>query len=455
MLFTSINPATEEHVASYETLRPGQVAELLDRAVAAQGIWASMEPGVRGEHLYRVAKCLRDARRDLSRLVTTEMGKPIYEAESEVDKCATTLEWFATNGSSALAAKVVATPGVHSRVQHLPLGVILAVMPWNYPLWQFFRAAVPALLAGNAVVLKPAPNVAGCAYAIERAFGRAGVPVGVASVLLVDVSSVAGVVGDPRVSAVTLTGSTAAGASIAQAAGLSLKKCVLELGGSDPFIVLGDADVDRAAAAGRISRFRNAGQACVAAKRFIVDRHVYDRFVDLLAKEVSSLNVGDPMRRSTKIGPLARADLVSTLRSQLIRSVDLGAVIVAGGNSVGGRGYYFEPTIIADASCAMAAFTEETFGPLAAIARVDGEEEAIAMANASTYGLGCSIFTGDRRRGLRIAGRIEAGSVFINGVVASDPRLPFGGIKRSGFGRELSKLGVQEFTNIQTVCDSA
>jgi succinate-semialdehyde dehydrogenase / glutarate-semialdehyde dehydrogenase len=451
MPFLSTNPATEELIATYETMPARGVDVLLDAAVAAQYNWRRLELSERIGNLVGLAQILRSRLPELARGVTAEMGKPIQEAEAEVNKCASTLEWFAEHGVELLSPRRVRGTTPETFVQFVPLGVLLAIMPWNYPLWQFFRASAPALLGGNAVVLKPAPNVVGCALATTAAFEEAGFPQGLVSTLLLETSAVANVIADPRVAAVTLTGSPAAGASVASASGAALKKCVLELGGSDPFIVLDDADVRVAAAAGCISRYRNAGQACVAAKRFIVDESVIDDFTSELIAQTARLTVGDPTSRSTQVGPLARPDLVANLRAQLTQSVEQGAEIVFGGQALSGPGYYFQPTIVTKVSGSMPTFNEETFGPLAAIIEVNGEEEALRVANASPYGLGCSIFTADSRRGSRLAAEVDAGVVFVNGVVASDPRMPFGGIKRSGFGRELSEFGVMEFMNIQTV----
>jgi succinate-semialdehyde dehydrogenase/glutarate-semialdehyde dehydrogenase len=379
------------------------------------------------------------------------MGKPLVEAAAEVEKCAWSIEWYAENSAELLAPREMPSNATQSYVQYRPLGVVLAVMPWNFPYWQFFRAGAPALMAGNTIVLKHASNVPRCSLAIEELFVRAGVPTGVASSLLVGSSAVAGLIADRRIAAVTLTGSDVAGAKVAEAAGKVLKKCVLELGGSDPFIVLEDADLQLAATVGCRARNQNNGQSCIAAKRFIVDRNVADEFEELFVAAVKALKVGDPNDPATNVGPLAREDLVDDLADQVARTLAMGGRVLTGGSRQAGPGYYFEPTVMAGITRDMPVFREETFGPVAALIRVDGEDEAVAVANDCEFGLGAAVWTRDPERGKALAGRIEAGMVFVNGLVASDARIPFGGIKRSGYGRELSEFGIKEFMNIQTV----
>src|SRR5919201_1063427 len=434
MTIESVNPATEEVVARFAEYDEARVEAVLDTAITAQRQWRRLSFDRRAAHLSEVARILRDDKPRLARMATEEMGKPIVEAEAEVEKCAWTLDWFCENAERLLEPREMPSNATFSYVQYQPLGVVLAVMPWNFPFWQFFRAAAPALMAGNAMVLKHASNVPRVALAIEETFQRAGVPVGVASTLLVASDKVARLIADDRIAAITLTGSDTAGAGVAEAAGKVLKKCVLELGGSDPFIVLDDADIEQAATVGCRARNQNNGESCIAAKRFIVDQKVADDFEDRFVAAVRALKVGDPTERETNIGPLARGDLVAV-----------------GGRSREGAGFYFEPTVVTGVTPEMPVFKDETFGPLAALIRVGSEEEAVAVANDSRYGLGAAVFTGDPDRGRRLADDIEAGMVFVNGMVASDARIPFGGVKRSGYGRELSEFGIREFMNTQTV----
>jgi succinate-semialdehyde dehydrogenase/glutarate-semialdehyde dehydrogenase len=406
---------------------------------------------VRSKMLHAVAGVLRADKLRFAALMTTEMGKPIVEAEAEVEKCAWTADWIADNAARLLADEPVESTATRSYVRFQPLGVVLAVMPWNFPFWQALRAGLPALAAGNVMLLKHASNVPQCALAVEDVFREAGVPDGVFQTLLIGPGPVEQIITDRRVAGVTLTGSEAAGARVAAAAGKALKKSVLELGGSDPFIVLADADVATAATVGCRARNQNNGQSCIAAKRFVVVESVADEFEARFAAAVGSLKVGDPMDRANQFGPLARADLLDDLERQVDRSVAMGARVLIGGRRIAGAGNYFQPTVLADVRAGMPVYNEETFGPVAAVIRVKDEEQALQVANDSDFGLGSAIWTKDVDRGQRLAERVEAGLVFINGMVASDARLPFGGVKKSGFGRELSEYGIKEFVNIQTV----
>jgi succinate-semialdehyde dehydrogenase / glutarate-semialdehyde dehydrogenase len=405
----------------------------------------------RAQKMREVARALRAHAATYARTMTLEMGKPIVQAEAEVEKCALTCDYYADHAGSFLAEQERQTDASRSYVRFDPLGPVLAVMPWNFPFWQVFRFAAPALMAGNAAVLKHASNVPRCALAIEEVFRGAGFPPGLFSTVLVGASSVASLIADPRVVAVTLTGSESAGRAVAEAAGRSLKKTVLELGGSDPFIVLADADLAAAARAAADARLINSGQSCIAAKRFIVVDRVADHFLQLFFDEMRSRRMGDPLERETQVGPQARVELRDALHRQVEESRMRGATVVLGGEIPAGKGAFYPPTLLAAVEKGMPAFDEETFGPVAAVIRAKDESDAIGLANDSPFGLGASLWTRDHERAERLAAQIDAGTIFVNGVVKSDPRLPFGGIKRSGYGRELSEYGIREFVNVKSV----
>ncbi len=447
----AIDPTTGEAVACYEEHGPGEVERRLVAAAEAFGGWRRTSLATRSEKVGRAAGLLRERRAELAQLMTREMGKPIGAAEAEVDKCAWVCEFYAENAEEFLAPEPIETDAGESFVRFDPLGAVLAVMPWNFPFWQVFRFAAPALMAGNVGLLKHASNVPGCALAIEELFRQAGCPDGVFVTLLVPSRIVPRLIADPRVAAVTLTGSEAAGEAVAAEAGRQLKKTVLELGGSDPFIVLADADLGRAVAAAATARTINSGQSCIAAKRFIVEAPVAERFAAELAARMAALAVGDPSDPGTEVGPLARADLVEELHDQVERSVRKGAVLLTGGHRLERPGFFYAPTVLDRVEPGMAAFEEETFGPVAAVVRARDREHAVELANLSAYGLGASIWTGDPAAGRELAAEIESGSVFVNEIVKSDPRLPFGGVKRSGYGRELARYGIREFVNVKTV----
>jgi succinate-semialdehyde dehydrogenase/glutarate-semialdehyde dehydrogenase len=450
-MISAINPATGATLATYELTTPEQVDAALDAAVAAQAEWRERPIQMRVELLSAMAKSLRANKERLARLITEEMGKPIVEAEAEIEKCAWTCDFYAEAAPRFLADEVVGSTASESYIAFDPLGVVLAIMPWNYPFWQFFRFAAPALAAGNGAILKHANNVPGCALAIEEVMTEAGTPAGLFRTILVEAGSVAGIIADDRIAAITLTGSTQVGSIVAGQAGQALKKQVLELGGSDPFIVLADADLDMAATVAVKARYINVGQSCVNAKRFIVEDSVADAFVEKFVAKVKALVLGDPMDRATNIGPMARANLRDELHRQVERSVAGGAKLLLGGQPVDRDGFYYPAAVLDHVRPEHAAFCEETFGPVAAIIRVSSAEEAIRLANQTEFGLGAALWTGDTDKAKGYARQIDAGAVFINGMVASDARLPFGGIKKSGYGRELGSYGIKEFVNIKTV----
>jgi acyl-CoA reductase-like NAD-dependent aldehyde dehydrogenase len=448
---TSVNPATEEVLARFDPFTQEQVERALDEAQAAFTAWRERSIAERAVPMRRLAALLRERADRYARLITLEMGKPIAEAKAELEKCAWGCEHYAENAARYLADEIIETTAQRSLVAFQPLGIVLAVMPWNFPFWQVIRFAAPALMAGNAAVLKHASNVPQCALAIEEVIRDAGFPEGLVRTVLVAGSAIEPVIADPRVRAVTLTGSSDTGSRIAALAGRALKKSVLELGGSDPYIVLPDADLAAAARIGARARNQNNGQSCIAAKRFIAVGSIAREFERRFAAEVEALRIGDPLDGATQVGPLARADLRDTLERQVSESVRAGARVLTGGERGAGKGWYYQPTVLADVTEDMLVFKEETFGPVAAVLRVGNADDAVRVANDSAYGLGASLWTRDLKLGEALARRIESGSVFVNGMVASDPRLPFGGVKRSGYGRELASFGIREFVNIQTI----
>jgi acyl-CoA reductase-like NAD-dependent aldehyde dehydrogenase len=451
MSIQSINPATEEVIETFEAYTTAQVNQALDQAHKAFLGWRETTFAERGTILHRVASYLRQHKVELARLATLEMGKPIIESEAEVEKCAWNCDFYAENAEKFLSDESVASSATESYVSYLPLGVILALMPWNYPYWQVFRFAAPALMAGNSVVLKHASNVSITALKIERIFQVCGLPEGAFRTVLVPGSETRSLIEDRRVAAVTLTGSDAAGIAVASASGHALKKNVLELGGSDAFIVLEDADLDAAAQMAVRARFQNTGQSCIAAKRFIVVESIAGAFEKKFVDATSKLHMGEPLDRETQVGPMARGDLREALDKQVQASLKMGARAALGGHPSRGKGYFYEPSIISGVTSEMPLFREETFGPVAAVILARNTEDAIELANDSEFGLGGNLWTGNIERGRALARHLESGGVFINGMTASDPRLPFGGIKHSGYGRELSIFGIREFVNIQTV----
>ena len=447
----SINPANGAVLATFDEADATAIESALARAAESQRAWRRQPPTERARLLARVAVVLRRHQDEWARLISLEMGKPLAEARGEIEKSAVTCDFYAAHAPAMLADQVVASNATDSRIVIDPLGVVLAVMPWNYPFWQALRGIAPAIAAGNALVLKHAANVPQCALALQRLFVEAEAPPGLFTTLLVGSGAVAGLIDDDRIAAVTFTGSTPVGRDIAARAGRALKKQVLELGGSDPFIVLADADVEAAAAVAVSARFQNTGQSCIAAKRFIVEAAIGDRFAAAFCAGVAKLVVGDPMDPATTQGPLARGNLRDELDRQVRAGIAEGARLLAGGRSKAGPGFYYQPTVLDHVSPGMTVAREETFGPAAAILRVPDAEAAVALANATEFGLGAALWTGDADRARALSREIDAGAVFVNGLVASDARLPFGGVKQSGYGRELGHHGLQEFTNIKTV----
>jgi succinate-semialdehyde dehydrogenase/glutarate-semialdehyde dehydrogenase len=451
MSMQSINPATGEVLETFTETSAAEVERILATAHAEFLAWRDVPFAARGELMRKAGAVLRARKTEYARTMALEMGKPIAQGEAEVDKCALTCEYYAEHAEAMLAEQPRQTDAAKSYVRFDPLGPVLAVMPWNFPFWQVFRFAAPALMAGNAAVLKHASNVPRGALQIEEVFRDAGFPRGLFATVLVGSAAVGGLIADPRIVAVTLTGSEHAGRQVAERAGRELKKTVLELGGSDPFIILADADVAAAARTAADARLVNSGQSCIAAKRFIVVEPVADAFIARFADELRSRRLGDPLSRDTQVGPQARVDLRDDLHRQVEESVKRGARLVLGGEVPAGPGAFYPPTLLSAVDKGMPAFDEETFGPVAAVIRAKDETDAIRLANDSEFGLGAALWTQDRARAERLAARIEAGAVFVNGLVKSDPRLPFGGIKRSGYGRELSEYGIREFVNIKSV----
>ena len=451
MAIQSINPATDEVLDTFPETSPEDIERMLADGHDAFVTWRARPFAERSARMHEVARLLRERKDALARTMTLEMGKPIVQSEAEVDKCAGTCDYYAEHAERFLAVQPRETDAAKSYVRFDPLGIILAVMPWNFPFWQVFRFAAPALMAGNAGLLKHASNVPQCALAIEDIFKAAGFPRGLFRTALIGSSAVGGLIADARVAAVTLTGSEHAGSRVAERAGREIKKTVLELGGSDPFIVLADADLAQAAKVAADARLINSGQSCISAKRFIVVEPVREAFMKRFAAELGARRMGDPLARDTDVGPQARRDLRDELHRQVEESVKRGARLVLGGVIPPGRGAFYPPTLLEAVERGMPAFDEETFGPVAAVIRAKNEGDAVQLANDSSFGLGASLWTSDRPRAERLAAEIEAGAVFVNGLVKSDPRLPFGGIKRSGYGRELSEYGIREFVNVKSV----
>ena len=456
MPISSINPATGEVLQTFDSLNQQQIEEKLSRAAETLRDQRRTTFPDRAEKMLRAAEILESEKQAFARMMTLEMGKPINGAVQAAEKCAGVCRYYAENAEKHLTYEIVQTNATKSYVNFQPLGVVLAIMPWNFPFWQVFRFAAPALMAGNVGLLKHASNVPQCALAIEDIFLRAGFPQGAFQTLLIGTDAVQALLEDPRVAAATLTGSEAAGRSVASIAGKNIKKTVLELGGSDPFIVMPSANFDEALATAVKARTINNGQSCIAAKRFIVHEQIYERFESEFVAAMKSLRVGDPLDTSIDIGPLATEQILTDVEDQVKISVAAGAKILTGGRRVKfeadlARGNFYEPTVLADIPKGSPAYRDEIFGPVASLFRVSTIDEAIELANSTTFGLGAAAWTRDENERARFIDEIEAGSVFINGMVASDPRLPFGGVKHSGYGRELGEFGIREFVNIKTV----
>jgi len=448
MALKTINPASGEEVASFEELTDEQLVKKIELAQSAFEAFRRTGFGERANLMKRVGQILVDKAEEYGKLMALEMGKPVAQGEAEAKKCALACDYYAENAELFLAPEMVETDASESFIRHDPLGIILAVMPWNYPFWQVVRAAAPSIMAGNVMLLKHASNVPQCGAALEAAFLEAGFPEGVFTYLAIGASKVGKVLDDKRLRAATLTGSEKAGSLVAQQCGRNIKKTVLELGGSGPFIVLEDADIDLAAEVAVSARFQNCGQSCIAAKRFIVVEAVYEEFLAKFEAKLAEWHFGDPMDEKTKIGPMYSLAGAEEIKRQVDRSVAMGAKVVVGGKM---EGAFYEPTILTDLTLDMPAMNEETFGPVAAVYRVKDEREAIVVSNSIDFGLGASLWTRDLARAKKIAIELDEGSVFINGLVKSDPRLPFGGVKKSGYGRELSRHGIMEFVNVKTV----
>jgi succinate-semialdehyde dehydrogenase/glutarate-semialdehyde dehydrogenase len=451
MPIASINPSTGETLKTFTALNESQIEEKLQRAADTFHLYRRTPFAERELMMFRAAEILETDKQEFARIMTTEMGKPIKGAVQEAEKCALVCRYYAENARRHLADQTVETNATRSFVHFQPLGPVLAVMPWNFPFWQVFRFAAPALMAGNVGLLKHASNVPQCALAIEDIFLRAGFPVGAFQTLLIGSDGVEKVLNDKRVVAATLTGSEAAGRSVASIAGKQIKKTVLELGGSDPFIVMPSADLDQAVTTAVKARTINNGQSCIAAKRFIIASGIYETFERNFVAQMRGLRIGDPMQESTDIGPLATPQILKDLDEQVRKAVASGARVLTGGKQPERSGNFYEPTVLTNISEKSPVYCEEVFGPVALLFRVETTEQAIQLANATTFGLGATAWTNDPQEQTRFIDELEAGCVFINGMVASDPRLPFGGVKNSGYGRELGEFGIREFVNVKTV----
>lgn len=451
MSIKSINPYTNEVLKEYTPYTMDKLEQMLQLSEKAFKEWRKTSFAKRKELMLKCAEVLHSSKQDLGKLITLEMGKPLKDAISEIEKCAGCCEYYANNAESYLKDELVESDATKSLIAYQPLGTVLAIMPWNFPFWQVFRFAAPSIMAGNIGMLKHASNVPQCALAIEEVFCKAGFPEGVFQTILIGSDKVDELIGHNVIKAVTLTGSDAAGAKVAAEAGKHIKKAVMELGGSDPFIVRADVDIEFVAQKAVEARFINTGQSCIAAKRFIVNASIYDKFNKILVEKAKLMKLGNPLEEGVQLGPLARPDLAQSLQEQVNKSVEQGAKVLLDGGVKEKGSAVFYPVILADVKPGMLAYSEELFGPAFIVIKADSDEHAIAIANDSRYGLGSSIWTKDVAKAEEMAKEIEAGSVFVNGIVKSDSRLPFGGVKHSGFGRELSTVGIREFVNVKTI----
>ena len=451
MPIQTINPNTGKVEKSFSELTLNEIISIIDSVDKEFLNWKATGFSFRKKLMSNAASILREDKLEYGKILTLEMGKPIKQAVAEVEKCAWVCEYYAENAESILREEIISTDASESYIRFDPLGTILAVMPWNFPFWQVFRFAAPALMAGNVCLLKHASNVPMSALAIENIFAKAGFPENAFRTLLIGSSQVKEVINNPKVKAATLTGSEHAGKMVAESCGKVLKKTVMELGGSDPFIVLEDADIDVAVKTAVTARLINNGQSCIAAKRFIVVKNIYNEFQNKFVELMSKVVIGDPVKEETELGPIAREDLLIELDTQVKQSVAKGAKVLCGGERLNREGYFYPPTIVANVNKGMPAYEDELFGPVASLIKAKDENDAINIANDSEFGLGASLWTNDKNKAKILAGKIESGSIFINGLVKSDPRLPFGGIKISGYGRELSHYGIKEFVNIKSV----
>ncbi|MBN2237711.1 MAG: NAD-dependent succinate-semialdehyde dehydrogenase [Bacteroidales bacterium] len=447
----SINPSNGVLLQEFVEHNNVEAEQIINAVESDWQNWKESSFEQRKSLMLNAAQVLRSEKLKLARMISLEMGKPISEALAEVEKSAWVCDYYANEASKILADELIVSDASKSFVSFHPIGIVLAVMPWNFPYWQVFRFAAPALMAGNAAVLKHASNVQGCAFAIEKVFQKAGFPSNLFRNLSIKNTQVEAIIQNPKIKATTLTGSEYAGSKVAMTSGKEIKKSVLELGGADAFIVLADADIQKAAKVAVQARMLNNGQSCIAAKRFIINKKILDEFLIYLNREIDQLKIGDALAENTQVGPLARADLREEIHAQVMQTLKEGATLVRGGKDIPGAGYYYEPTIITNLKPNMKLYYEESFGPVFSIFSFESEQEAIQIANDSEFGLGGSLWTKDLKKGERLARQIESGGIFINGMTKSDPRLPFGGIKKSGYGRELSHYGIKEFVNIKTI----